>query len=328
MRHPGERLRALAARVFDARAMERLIDPVIADLQAEYGAAARAGRTWTSLWVRLAGYAALLKIVVVCGWREAMVAKHEWTANDRRGLVRVIGFSVAPVMGITVLLELTPLMQSLNSRSVDAGVVLTLIPQALAIAVPVGAMLGILFGLHDGVLSRRLSSAIVVLSVICSAASFANLAWMVPSANHSFRLLVADRLGANPQTVQKGPNELTLDELGRRIQSLRSGVTAAPRDVHQLEGSYYSRWALAFAPLVLALLALSIVSRRSVGRPMLSVAACVACFGYYVLLYLARALAVSGEMPSVLVAWLPNVTVALVATLMTMTSTRSAELAR
>ena len=122
--------------------------------------------------------------------------------------------------------------------------------------------------------------------------------------------------------MQKGPNELTLDELGRRIQSLRSGVTAAPRDVHQLEASYCSRWALAFAPLVLALLALSIVSRRSLGRLMLSVAACVACFGYYMLLYLARALGVSGEMPAVLVACLPNVIVALVATLITMTSTR------
>jgi hypothetical protein len=199
MRRPGDRLRAFAARVFDARAMERLIDPVIADLQAEHGAAVRAGRMWTSRWVRLAGYAALLKIVVVCGWIGAMPAKHEWTANDRRGLVRVIGFSVVPVMGITILLELTPLMQSMNSRSVDAGVVLTLIPQALAVAVPVGAMLGIPFGLRDGVLSRRLSRAIVVLSIICSAASFANLTWMVPSANHSFRLLVAEPLGANPQ---------------------------------------------------------------------------------------------------------------------------------
>ena len=35
MRRPGDRLRALAACVFDAQAMERLVDPVIADLQAE-----------------------------------------------------------------------------------------------------------------------------------------------------------------------------------------------------------------------------------------------------------------------------------------------------
>ena len=114
---------------------------------------------WTSRWVRVAGYAALLKIVVVCGWRGAMPARHEWPAKDRRGLVRVIGFSIIPAMGITVLLELTPLMQSLNSRSVDARVVLILIPQALAIAVPVGVMLGILFGLRDRVLSRRLSTS-------------------------------------------------------------------------------------------------------------------------------------------------------------------------
>jgi hypothetical protein len=35
MSRPGDRLRALAARVFDAQTMERLVDPVIADLHAE-----------------------------------------------------------------------------------------------------------------------------------------------------------------------------------------------------------------------------------------------------------------------------------------------------
>jgi hypothetical protein len=37
---PGERLRAWASRVCSARAMTRLIDPVIADLQSEYAEAA------------------------------------------------------------------------------------------------------------------------------------------------------------------------------------------------------------------------------------------------------------------------------------------------
>ena len=36
MRPPGTRLRALAARLCAAITMERLVDPAIADLQAEY----------------------------------------------------------------------------------------------------------------------------------------------------------------------------------------------------------------------------------------------------------------------------------------------------
>jgi hypothetical protein len=50
---PGERLRALASRVCSARALERLIDPAIADLQSEHAqatvpgaAGADAGSAW------------------------------------------------------------------------------------------------------------------------------------------------------------------------------------------------------------------------------------------------------------------------------------------
>jgi lipopolysaccharide export LptBFGC system permease protein LptF len=79
---------------------------------------------------------------------------------------------------------------------------------------------------------------------------------------------------------------------------------------------------------VLAVLALSLVRRRSAGRLMLTLAACGGCFGYYVLWYLARASVVNGGMPAVIVAWTPNVVIALVAMLVTLTSSRSAKPAR
>jgi lipopolysaccharide export LptBFGC system permease protein LptF len=241
----------------------------------------------------------------------------------------VIGFSLVPVVAITILLELPPLYsQSFLPDSIKGPALVTLIPQALTVAIPVGVMLGILFGLRSRTSSRRLRRTIVVLAVICSVGSFANLAWIVPAANQSFRMLIAERLGADPRTVQKGPNQLTLDELGRQIQSLRDGATAAPRQVRQLETSYYGRWALTFAPFALTLFALSAVRRPYAGRLMLSIAACAACFGYYALLYLARALGLSGEAPAFLVAWLPNGVIGIVATLATVRSTRSPKLAQ
>jgi lipopolysaccharide export LptBFGC system permease protein LptF len=96
--------------------------------------------------------------------------------------------------------------------------------------------------------------------------------------------------------------------------------------VRGLEAAYYSRWALTFAPFVLALFALSVARHRSVSRLTLVVAGLAACFAYYVVLYLARSLGLSGEIPTVLVAWLPNVVMALVAVLITITSTRCSEL--
>ena len=43
MRPPGTRLRAVAARLFAANTMDYLIDPAIADMQAEYEEASRRG---------------------------------------------------------------------------------------------------------------------------------------------------------------------------------------------------------------------------------------------------------------------------------------------
>ena len=55
MRPPGTRLRALAARLFAASTMERLVDPAIADLQAEYEEALRSGPKWRSRWIWFVG---------------------------------------------------------------------------------------------------------------------------------------------------------------------------------------------------------------------------------------------------------------------------------
>ena len=46
MTPPGTRLRALAARLLDASTVEYLVDPTIADVQAEYDDASRRGLPW------------------------------------------------------------------------------------------------------------------------------------------------------------------------------------------------------------------------------------------------------------------------------------------
>jgi putative ABC transport system permease protein len=67
MRPPGTLLRALAARLFAANTMDYLIDPAIADMQAEYEDASRAGLTWRKRWIRLRGYLAIAMMIVAHG---------------------------------------------------------------------------------------------------------------------------------------------------------------------------------------------------------------------------------------------------------------------
>jgi len=69
MTRPGDRLHRLAARCCTRSAMERIIDPAVADLQAEYHAAVQTGSPWTRVWTLLRGYAACLKVITLCAWR-------------------------------------------------------------------------------------------------------------------------------------------------------------------------------------------------------------------------------------------------------------------
>jgi hypothetical protein len=43
MSRAGDRLRALAVRILDARSMERIVDPLLADLEMEYAEAIERG---------------------------------------------------------------------------------------------------------------------------------------------------------------------------------------------------------------------------------------------------------------------------------------------
>jgi putative ABC transport system permease protein len=67
MTPPGTRLRALAARLCAARTMERLVDPAIADLQAEYEEASRTGPGWRRRWIWMRGHIAFFTMIVVHG---------------------------------------------------------------------------------------------------------------------------------------------------------------------------------------------------------------------------------------------------------------------
>jgi hypothetical protein len=99
MSRPGDRLRAFAARVCSADTMARLIDPVIADIQAEHAHALQRGRVWRSRWIRLAGDIAFAKVFVMCEWSAAC---------DTGPLIRAVGCSLGAVALVTAAMVAVP----------------------------------------------------------------------------------------------------------------------------------------------------------------------------------------------------------------------------
>ena len=67
MRPPGTLLRAVAVRLFAANTIDYVIDPAIADMQAEYEDASRRGLSWRKRWICLRGYLSFFAMIVAHG---------------------------------------------------------------------------------------------------------------------------------------------------------------------------------------------------------------------------------------------------------------------
>jgi hypothetical protein len=284
----------MANRIFDQRTMERVVDPLVADLQMECTEAIRHGRVWRSRRVFIVWHLIFLKTMVLCAGEEVMRSLRNWAVDDQSAMSRTLGFSVAAITAATAVFVIPPLF---NERFALLGPRLLVYstPQALPLAVPVGFTLGILLGLRGRIVSRRLRCAVLTVAIVCSIASFTALAWILPAVNVAFQ---RDIFGGIPTM---GVNELTLGELRQEIESYRrSGLW----DTYLLV-SYHMRWALSCATLVLAIFALS-VTRRIVAGWTVALAAFGACFSYYCLMWVGRAAALQQTLPAFAGAWLPN----------------------
>jgi len=289
--------------------MTRLIEPVIADLQSEYGCAIRGGHTWRSLWIRLSGYAAFWKVIGLHATARAWPLTREWAAADDRALGRTLAFSCVASSIATMLLMYPPLSQTVRyaedgrfylRATVDqvGWLLFFVIPQAIPITVPIGVAIGIVCGLRGRAATLRTRRSIVTISVVCCAVMLVTLAWIVPAANQAFREIVAGR----PQ-LPKGPNEMTLGELR----------TSGPRFL------YHQRWALSFATLALGPFAFGL-SASMRGRFRSIVIGVMASLAYYSLVYfffrVSVANALTGWPPPFIAAWTPNIMFILVTLLL------------
>jgi hypothetical protein len=218
MSAPGTRLRALANRFCSRQTMERLIDPVIADQQHEYADAVRGGDAWRARWVRVSGCLAFSKVAVVIIGR---ALTQDAVTEDRGTIGRTIRIAGVATTLLTALLAAPQLwQQSTQTSSVAAFALLALylLPQALAIGLPMGLVFGVLCGLRGRTTAPRSWAIMVVLVAASSIAALGLLGWLLPAANQAFRELsyrqiLLHRPGADyrqPILLKRGFNELTI----------------------------------------------------------------------------------------------------------------------
>lgn len=302
MRRPGDRLRAFAACLIRREAMTRVIDPVISDLQHEYREALDQNRTWKAAWVRLAGYAAFAKVLMLCDWSEKEIGS----------LMRAALYSAAATIPFTALFMYAPVAHIVTRANLpDPWLVgISLVPSALAVAIPLGTALGVTIALAGRQVSRRLAVDVGTMALACSLLSFINTAWVVPEANQAFRAATFAAVAPGQPAPARGVNELTVGALSRAInlelkRDWPSG-SGGWTNVRRLQFAYWNRFAVPSATLALVSVALSLVTitRR---RWALLLTVFLAAFGWYSMLYLERQTALHSNLPAIVAAWLPNV---------------------
>ncbi len=310
MNRPGNRLRTFAAGWCCPETMERVVDPLLADLQREHADAVRSGRVWKSRWIRLAGWMAFAKVLVICA-AASLTSVEEWTPDDRKSLTRAAAISTVTAVVLTVLLV------SRTVEDIPAVLVhpsptrlLFLAPYPFVAGIVLGTTLGIVLGWGGHALSRRLVAAAVGGAMICSAIVFINVGWVAPAARAAYGMTVGY---ADPRL---DIGEASLGALHRKIEQLSGDSEYAQFGfLAALSFEYHRRVALSFSPLVFTLFALAMAGclRR---RWLLGIAACAAFLVYGWLVIVVKPWNLQPwdlRAPAYAAAWLPNATIATLA---------------
>jgi len=307
MTRPGDRLRRLAARFCSARARTRLVDPAVADLQAEAAAARRTGSPWRIARTLVAGYIALVKVLViaVCGDVRAGAATTERAevAGTRRGAWVALGVTLVA----TALLELPPLQSF--AIEIDIGERLRmatyLVPSTLPLSIPLGLAVATAWILHGPARTRRVAGVALVTAALTSLGMFGNLAWVTPDANQAFRETVMAQYTPPGPVPSRGTNELRLSELRERLREARGSLSR--NDVNQIEVAYYRKWTVSAMPLAIVALIVALAFRRAWTRAGLTGMACGVFVAQFALLMFTESLADLGVAQPIVLEWAGNV---------------------
>jgi lipopolysaccharide export LptBFGC system permease protein LptF len=301
MTRPGDRVRSVASRLFRSETMERVIDPVLADLQCEYGEARAHGLLWRARLSLVRSYFGFARALL---WLGARTACRPLVEGPRSEAARTCLVSVFASAIVTIALVIPPLVNGhwwQGDVAFGARLSVTLVPQALPLSLPAGLCVAVLWARRGTRVTWRGLGTWLAIAIAFTLVVWVSLEWMTPQANRAFREMVAARLGVSGRTLalEPGMNEVGLSRLAQRSD---------PAAVHH----YQLLWALCFAPASLSLLAFGLAGyvRRAASALALAMGLSLS---YMASMWIIDALTAGSRLPSFVDAWVPNLMFVLVA---------------
>lgn len=301
----GQYLVRLARGLTPPAVHERVLVPLLADYQHEHAhATGRLARASVRVaWVIAFWSSLATELVRIAGQH---VRENAWGTSEPERLsarlfLRGVVLSAAAV-SLLVVLDFVR-RPRFGSSIADMGL---LLPAIIGMAVPLACLLGVVVAAHRHEARDLSVRSLLGIAALAGLATFANLAWVTPEANHAFKLAAwAEQLRLHPEvnlSVFRGDREMTLHQLAQRAADLRDGSRS-------LEAGYYAlelhkmpaigAWCLVMA---LAGAAMARGIRRSALRWM---AALALCWIWFVLLRLGEQAADAGQVNPALAMWGP-----------------------
>jgi lipopolysaccharide export system permease LptF/LptG-like protein len=231
---PGSLLQRIAARLAPTATYERVLLPLIADLQFDH---ARARTVRERARARLRGLAAFWYLLATSvAWAVVLGPTSDEIEATRRRLMQAAWASSA--IGLALLLDSA---RQLRDHGLGLGPVF-LLPSLASVAIP----LGVLFAtaLAGPVECRVQQRAVRRLAGAAGLLTFVLSGWLTPLANQEYRERIFQAVTKNAVRVplDRGNRELTFGELSARTSELRaSGRT---RDVPPLQVEWHKKPAL------------------------------------------------------------------------------------
>ena len=218
----------------------------------------------------------------------------EWAASNL-WVGRALG-SAAITMVILTAPFIAITWQTLPSYDHMAWLLFLCLPQSLSLSIPLSLLVGVVHGLRDRPVTIPLRRAILVIGLAASLASFGTITWLVPAANHAFRVTAA---GSN--VIEMSPGTL-------REQALAKKQAGRMNQAGGLLFSYHARWALVGAAVAFVLFGLGLTALRAGGAATagIGVLGCVVYVTYFFELSYVRSSVFSDERVALVLAWLPN----------------------
>jgi hypothetical protein len=297
--HP---IRRVLARVCSPDTMSRVVDPTLGDMRHE---------RVRPLWL---GYLSVARALTVHAVLSLPARAARVYDDDARAIPKLALLSAVVALLTAVPLVAPPLLhQGASHLPISRGwLVITLLPQAIALALPAALLVAIPIAVRRAAPSPRLVGRVLAVSALYAGVTFLVIERMVPAANQSFRVAVSG-LGGD---LRPGPNETPSAELKQEIDRLRT-LQAGTTVIRRLEYAYELKLSLSWAALPIAALALACAfapfGRRwplTTGLAALTIYVfALFGFGAYVVEPALRGVSV----PAGSLAWVPNALMILIA---------------